>query len=376
MPETAMGLQFGMPNSCPPERFVVEVFAELGRDIAQKRWREVNVLLRLAMLSGVPMELDATLDLLCDFAADIVPFEQCLAYFWEENEEQVRLRVARTNSESVKDPLAHGNILNFWTAKFARPLLVGAGRNEQADTLLRAMRAASALAVPLVVSNRVLGSLQLFSPDEHGFQAEDAQLLWNAALISENLLSRPYANEGLITFAFTDFLTGLKTRGYFEQQLEMEIKRSERKNTPFALLMVDIDHFKQLNDRYGHHVGDQVLRDVAATLMKDMREVDTVARYGGEEFVLILPETNEQGATQVAQRVRRAVEQARFFAGAPNAPERLTISIGIAVFGEDANSKRDLVAAADAALYQAKHSGRNSVILFSDVRRPPQKEAI
>ncbi|MGH9521089.1 MAG: GAF domain-containing protein, partial [Terriglobales bacterium] len=167
MPETAMGLQFGMPNSSPPERFVVEVFSELGQAIAQKRWREVNVLLRLAMLSGVPMGLDATLDLLCDFAADIVPFEQCLAYFWEENEEQVRLRVARTTTESLKEPLSRGNILNLWTAKFSRPLLVEAGRNEQADALLRPMRASSALAVPLIVSNRVLGSLQLFSSTEN-----------------------------------------------------------------------------------------------------------------------------------------------------------------------------------------------------------------
>ena len=376
MPEPAMGLQFGMPNPCPPERFVVEVYSELDREIAQERWREVNVLLRLSILTGVPMELDATLDLLCDFAGEIVPFEQCLAYFWEENEEQVRLRVARTNSESVKEPLARGNVLNLWSAKYSRPLLVDAGRNDQADALMRTLGAASALAVPLTVSNRVLGSLQLFSSRANAFQREDAQLLWNAALIAENLLTRPYANEGLITFAFTDFLTGLKTRGYFEQQLEIEVKRSERKSTPFALLMVDIDHFKQLNDRYGHHIGDQVLRDVAATLMKDMREIDTVARYGGEEFVLILPESNENGALQVAQRVRRAVEQARFFAGAPNAPEKLTISIGIAVFGEDARSKGDVVTAADAALYEAKHSGRNSVVLYSELRRRHHKEAI
>lgn len=97
------------------------------------------------------------------------------------------------------------------------------------------------------------------------------------------------------------YLTGLKTRGYFEQQLDLEIKRSERKIQKFALLMIDIDHFKQLNDRYGHHVGDQVLRDVCAILRKDMREMDTVARYGGEEFVIILPETGAAGALYVAQ---------------------------------------------------------------------------
>lgn len=371
-----MGLQFGFPNSCPPERFVVEVMSELGREVVQKRWREVDVLLRLAMLSGVPMELDATLDLLCDFASEMVLFEQCIAFFWDDSEEQVRLRVSRSIPEQARESLVHGNILNFWAAKYSRPLLVEAGRNEQADALIRSLGATSALVVPLIVGNRVLGSLQFFSSGTGAFQREDAQLLWCAALISENLLTRPYVNQGLLTFAFTDFLTGLKTRGYFEQQLDLEIKRTERKSTPFALLMVDIDHFKKFNDQFGHHVGDQVLRDVAATLMKDMREIDTVARFGGEEFVLILPESNEQGAVQVAQRLRRAVEQARFFAGAPNSPERLTISIGIAVYAQDAQSKSEVVAAADSALYHAKHSGRNSVVLYSDLRRSLRKEAI
>ena len=145
------------------------------------------------------------------------------------------------------------------------------------------------------------------------------------------------------------------------------MKRSARKKENLALLMVDIDFFKQLNDRYGHHVGDQILRDVASLLIKDMREVDTVARYGGEEFVVILPETNHAGAKFVAQRLRRAVEQARFFAGSSESVAHLTISIGIAIFGNDAQFKRDLIERADAALYAAKKSGRNKVILYSEL---------
>jgi len=130
--------------------------------------------------------------------------------------------------------------------------------------------------------------------------------------------------------------------------------------------MIDIDHFKKLNDTFGHHVGDQVLRDVTSILMKDMREVDTVARYGGEEFVIILPETTEGGALYVAQRLRRAVEQARFFAGSPNVIQHLTISIGVAVYDTDAQFKRDLIEFADAALYAAKNGGRNRVVCYSE----------
>jgi diguanylate cyclase (GGDEF)-like protein len=352
-------------ESTPPERFVVEVFSELDEATVQHRWREVNVILRLSMLGGMQIQLEATLNMLLDFSSEIAQFEKSLVYFWEEDSEQVRLRLAGGMERDATEPFMRGNIFNFWATRYGRPLLVTAGHNLQADAALESLGAKSALIVPLVVSNKVIGSMQLFSPANEAFTREDAQLFWMLTLVAENQLTREYENEGLIRFAFTDFLTGLKTRGYFEQQLELELKRAERKQTPIALLMLDIDHFKQLNDGYGHHVGDQVLRDVSAVLMKDLREVDTAARYGGEEFVIVLPETNTAGAMQVANRIRRGVEQAKFFAGSPRQVEHLTISIGVAIFDQDAQTKRELIEAADSALYVAKGKGRNQVIAFS-----------
>jgi diguanylate cyclase (GGDEF)-like protein len=140
--------------------------------------------------------------------------------------------------------------------------------------------------------------------------------------------------------------------------------------------MIDIDHFKKVNDTFGHHVGDQLLRDVTSILMKDMREVDTVARYGGEEFVIILPETTQTGAVYVAQRLRRAVEQAKFFAGSPHSVQHLTISIGVAVYDTDAQFKRDLIEFSDAALYAAKNEGRNRVICYSELAGKESKEVL
>lgn len=356
------------PGSSPPERFVVEVFSELRPEIIQKRWEDVNVILRMSMLTGLQMQLEATLNLLCDMTADITAFDKAMVYFWDEARELMELRIARSVDKNA-DEISSGNILNFWAIKYGRPLLVEHGHNAQSDALMQVVDAASALVVPLFVSNRVMGSLQLFRSAANPFAREDAQLLWILALVAENLLTREYANEGLLRFAFTDYLTGLRTRGYFEQQLELEFKRAERKQQKFALLMIDIDHFKVLNDTHGHHVGDQLLRDVTSILMKDMREVDTVARYGGEEFVIILPETTETGAVFVAQRLRRAVDQAKFFAGSPHSVQHLTISIGVAVYDTDAQFKRDLIEFADAALYAAKHAGRNRVICYSELSK-------
>lgn len=364
------------PAPFPPERFVAEVFSELDEQTIRHRWQHLNVILRLSMLTGLQMQLEATLNLLCDMAAEITWFDRALVYFWDEGAEHMELRLIRglPKNSTVTVEMSTGNVLNLWTVKYGRPLMISPGHHVQADALLQAMSSRSALAVPLFVSNRVMGSMQLFASRENAFHLDDAQLLWILSLVSENLLTREYANEGLLRFAFTDYLTGLRTRGYFEQQLELEFKRSERRRQKFALLMIDIDHFKRLNDTFGHHVGDQILRDVSSILMKDMREVDTVARYGGEEFVIILPETTQSGAMYVAQRVRRAVEQAKFFAGSPHEIQHLTISIGVAVYDTDAQFKRDLIEFADAALYAAKHAGRNRVMAYSELADHEKKE--
>jgi diguanylate cyclase (GGDEF)-like protein len=357
-------------GSSPPERFVVEVFSELRPETIQRRWEDVNVILRMSMLTGLQMQLEATLNLLCDMTSDMSAFDKAMVYFWDEGREMMELRIARNVEKQTGDEVAPGNILNFWSIKYGRPLLVEQGHNVQSDALMQVVGATCALAVPLFVSNRVMGSLQLFrAKADKPFTKEDAQLLWILSLVAENLLTREYANEGLLRFAFTDYLTGLRTRGYFEQQLELEFKRAERKQQKFALLMIDIDHFKVLNDTFGHHVGDQLLRDVTSILMKDMREVDTVARYGGEEFVIILPETTETGAVFVAQRLRRAVDQAKFFAGSPHSVQHLTVSIGVALYDSDAQFKRDLIEFADAALYAAKHAGRNRVMCYSELSK-------
>jgi diguanylate cyclase (GGDEF)-like protein len=357
----------------PLERFAVEVFSELPEDTIVRRPREVNVLLRMSMLAGLEMELASTLNLVCDLAAEIANFRAAAVYFWDEDSEVMQLRASRNIANAGSHDFSHANILNYWSAKLSRPLLLTYHSQPEVDQLLDATGAASVLVIPLFVRNRVLGSLQLFGERPDSFSREDAQLLWILSLVAESMLARDYSNETLLRFAFTDFLTGLKTRGYFEQQLDMELARAERRGTPIALLMIDIDHFKRLNDTRGHHAGDLVLRDLASILTRDLREVDTAARYGGEEFILLLPETDQQGARLVAHRLRSAVAQANFFTGTPGRTgdpiEHVTISIGVALFPSEARSKRDLLDAADAALYEAKARGRNRVVLYPEIKK-------
>lgn len=357
-------------------RFLVEVTSELPLEVVQQRAREVNVLLRVGMMNGLQMDLNATLSVLCEFGREIAHYDTGAVYFWNEANEQPELRAFCGEDPSRREQLASGNVLSYWSMKHARPMLLNHGDHAQADQVLAAVNASSALMVPLLLGNRVMGSLQFFAARPQAFSQQDAQLMWALSRVAENVLTREFKSQALMQFAFTDHLTGLKTRGYFEQQLELEIKRSERSGLPLTLLMLDIDNFKALNDFYGHRTGDKVLRRVSSVLMEDMREVDTVARYGGEEFAIILPDTTEAEAAVVAERIRSAVELRNFGVESPRKGERISISIGLAVLGKDANAKRELIENADAALYFAKGRGRNRVITYERMQAERSAELL
>jgi two-component system, cell cycle response regulator len=166
--------------------------------------------------------------------------------------------------------------------------------------------------------------------------------------------------------AIKDGLTGVYNRREFNRRLAAELERSQRYQHSFALVMMDIDFFKNLNDTYGHQAGDEALRIVAALLQQEVRPTDQVARYGGEEFVIILPETSGDDAAALADRLRQAIA-ATAVPVAPDQSTHITASIGLAAFPSDAQTDDKLTAAADKALYIAKRSGRNQVISFQEL---------
>jgi len=159
--------------------------------------------------------------------------------------------------------------------------------------------------------------------------------------------------------AITDELTDLANRRRFTDTLDTELRRAERFGEPLGVVFADLDDFKLINDRYGHQVGDRVLRAFADCLKKRVRVIDVAARLGGEEFAVLLVETDHAGALALAESLREAVE-ALAIPGGPREPVRLTASFGVASYPQ-ARSPEELLAAADAALYQAKREGKNRV---------------
>lgn len=169
------------------------------------------------------------------------------------------------------------------------------------------------------------------------------------------------SNEMLKQLSNTDPLTRLYNRRYLMEMLEKEIMRTKRKGTHLSLIMLDIDHFKRVNDQYGHQCGDEVLTVVAGLTASDRRGYDFTARYGGEEFVIALPETGHADALTIAERVRRQIEQ-HVFSG-PISQLKVTVSLGVATYPtDDITSIDDLFRDADRALYRAKSAGRNRVV--------------
>jgi len=159
--------------------------------------------------------------------------------------------------------------------------------------------------------------------------------------------------------AHTDALTGLTNRRRFIEIAEAELVRSRRYDAPLSLLMLDIDHIKEVNDAHGHRAGDRVLQQLARTCLDVLRNVDVVGRVGGEEFAILLPETALPGAVDVAERLREAVEGARV-TREEGVPLRITVSIGVAALA-GLDNLDTLMSQADSALYDAKHRGRNRV---------------
>lgn len=228
----------------------------------------------------------------------------------------------------------------------------------------------SVAVLPLVRQHRLLGYLALGSAHRERFTRKLAtdfiqRLATVAAICLENVIN----NERLKHIGLTDPLTGVNNRRYIEQRMHEEVARGQRDRSALSCLFIDIDHFKRVNDQYGHQSGDDVLREVAARIKKELRLSDALGRFGGEEFVVLLTHATRDDAARIAERIRAGICSRGIMIEGSRDALRISASIGVASLMPPERSRsaddvrQSMLKAADLALYQAKEGGRNRVVL-------------
>ena len=223
-------------------------------------------------------------------------------------------------------------------------------------------RDGSHIGIALRSRETTIGVLSIDTPVKYGLTVEDMDFLVLVAPLLSAGIEKATLFARTVELSRTDGLTGLYNHRVFDERLEQEVSRRSRTGKPISLIMIDVDHFKRLNDTYGHQEGDTVLRELAAIINGQCRHttIDACFRYGGEEFAVILPEEHLEHALFVAERIRRAVEEHPFSIKRQHPGTAVTISLGVAVAGpNDDIGAPELLKRADDALYTSKRNGRN-----------------
>ena len=220
------------------------------------------------------------------------------------------------------------------------------------------------VSIPLMIEKEVVGVLNINDVDQDSFNVGDLGFILNLSELIAMSISNAVLYEQTKKLAVTDGLTGISNRPNMEQSLLSEFERSKRYNSPLSIVLLDVDHFKDVNDSYGHQKGDEILVTFASILKKFCRANDIAARYGGEEFLMILPQSNAQGAFKIAERVREEIMKMSFVGN--DSKFSVTTSCGVAELNRDYMKNTDqLINVADNAMYEAKNSGRNKTIIGS-----------
>jgi len=258
-----------------------------------------------------------------------------------------------------------GDIFDHFVVKTMHPLLVedvGTDFRFDLDKMdkedKRAIR--SLISTPLIVGEKTLGILRVDSAATHQFTTDDLRFLRTIADLTSIAIENAQLYEHLETMAIRDGLTGLYLRRHMLERLGLEISREIRRGYELSFLMIDLDHFKQYNDSYGHMAGDIVLRSIAQILEEHFSSpADLVCRYGGEEFCVLLPDCPKSKAFVLANELRKKIEAREIILRRQKT--QVTVSIGVASFPKDARGRDELIFKADEALYHAKETGRNKV---------------
>lgn len=307
--------------------------------------------------------VDDVASLIVDGANGILGAEISCVYLFERDDWTLCLKASQGRPEDA-----------FRAVVPVSETILGTAFNEgicqEADVPLGASSAAwfnnieeirSQVALPIRTGDHMIGVLVIASANFREFTGAELERLQVIGNQSSITLQNALLHGELERLSVTDRLTELYNHGYFQQRLEEELARAQRFGHTMSLIMLDIDDFKEFNDTYGHPRGDTVLKAVSATIRQNLRDMDVAARYGGEEFVIVLPETDAEGAAAVAERIREGVQEYPFVGGEGIPTVHKSISMGVASFPEHAEVQSRLIEAADRAMYAAKRAGKNQV---------------
>lgn len=330
-------------------------------------------LIRYAKLKDLTARLCATLSLdsiikiVIDNVSELMDkLDAVLLYLVDEETQELALRIARSKTGPISIKSKRGDIFDIWVLKQRQPLLVadvGKDFRFNLDMVPEEFKREyeSLIAAPLISEKKVIGVLRVESKEADDYAGDDLRLLAVLADLAAMAIGNAKLYHRIEELAIRDDLTGLYCHRYFKDRLNEDFIKATRISKALSILMLDIDNFKDYNDRYGHTAGDIVLKEIAEILESSVEPGDLVARYGGEEFVLILLGKGKAEAQKFAETLRRKIESKVFLLR--KLKTHVTVSMGCATFPKDSISEDELVRLADAALYEAKKLGRNKVCL-------------
>jgi diguanylate cyclase (GGDEF)-like protein len=313
------------------------------------------------------LNLDSIADYLTSVAFSLVSNNKgvCDLYLVDNHTQKLILFKTKKEDKKLIIKTKEGDIFDLWVLRHASPLLIEDIKKDFRFDLeklkVQDLRpVASLISAPFISDHRFLGILRLDNPQPHFYSQDDLRFLVKICDLGGVALENSELFKDTQDLAIHDGLTALYTKGYFLERLKEESKRGIRQHSVFSLLMLDIDFFKNYNDRFGHTAGDIVLKNLSRNIIESLKDLNPiVSRFGGEEFCIILERIDKKKAYNLANALRQRLEKEKIILRKKET--NITVSIGIATFPLDATDEEELIQKADRAMYIAKQKGRNQV---------------
>ena len=378
-----INLDVGTPNFFKPKHAnQLEIFTNYAATAitnaklfseTRSRAEEMSILYEISLAIAAGVGLEKTTRAVFQQLKKVIPADLFFLALYEPTEKIVSYYMYQKNGERIDIKphyLMQKPSLTRYVIKKRETIFIPDFKAEDAevkeDEVIRVpgYDICTFLGVPLILRGEVIGVLSAQADSPNAFDPNQVRLVETIAQQTSIAIDNAKLFEKTQEMAITDSLTGLYNRRYFYLILDNEIERAKRYQSPLSLIIIDIDHFKLVNDKFGHLAGDEVLHSVSGISKKLLRQIDNMFRYGGEEFMIILPETNQEEALNVAERIRSTIAETAI--QIKKGSVKLTVSIGVSEYGENHPAPNEFIEIVDKAMYDAKKAGRNCVRVFSE----------